>query len=234
MHLLDPGLQVDIMSFPMPAKFKPNPATYVNISVVEKQTSTPLQGVVEVYDLTSQTTYLKTLTDEQGQLLVCLNSGRDYAFNVNKTDYVFYSANIALTGDSPKLTPTNVIAPLQPIKQLEASPQEPIILENIFFASGKSELLANSTNELEKLYDLLEKNKAIKIVIQGHTDDVGETEDNLELSHARAKAVSDYLLDMGIKTTRLKFEGFGEARPIAPNDTEEGRQKNRRTEFIIE
>ncbi|MCB0683816.1 MAG: OmpA family protein, partial [Saprospiraceae bacterium] len=69
--------------------------------------------------------------------------------------------------------------------------------------------------------------------INGHTDDVGTEADNQQLSEARAKAVYDYLIREGIAASRLSYKGFGESQPLAPNDTPQGRQQNRRTEFEI-
>jgi outer membrane protein OmpA-like peptidoglycan-associated protein len=73
----------------------------------------------------------------------------------------------------------------------------------------------------------------LKIEISGHTDNVGDAEYNQRLSVARAKAVVDYLISKGIDSSRLSYVGYGFSKPIAPNDTEEGRRLNRRSEFKI-
>ncbi|MBK8704459.1 MAG: OmpA family protein [Saprospiraceae bacterium] len=79
----------------------------------------------------------------------------------------------------------------------------------------------------------MEDHPALKIRIQGHTDNQGEADSNLVLSENRAKAVFNFLIDNGIDATRLSYLGFGESQPIDTNDTPEGRQNNRRTEFVI-
>ena len=76
-------------------------------------------------------------------------------------------------------------------------------------------------------------NPALRIEIEGHTDNQGTDEYNLELSMKRAQAVYNYLLEHGISADRLTYKGYGESKPVSPNDTEEGRALNRRTEIRI-
>lgn len=106
-------------------------------------------------------------------------------------------------------------------------------LENIFFETAKSTLLPTSFEELDKLLILLNNNPTMEISIMGHTDSRGEVNYNLNLSINRAKAVYEYLLNNNIEVARLTFEGFGLERPVDTNDTAEGRQMNRRVEFMI-
>jgi outer membrane protein OmpA-like peptidoglycan-associated protein len=87
--------------------------------------------------------------------------------------------------------------------------------------------------ELNKLYKFLVDNAGLKIEISGHTDNVGTEQYNVELSEKRARSVYNYLIDKGIDPKRLSYEGYGESDPIATNETEEGRAKNRRTEIKI-
>ena len=108
-----------------------------------------------------------------------------------------------------------------------------IVLENIFFEFGSSELKESSNKEIQRLFNLLNFHKSLKIKIIGHTDNIGEDSDNLELSKERAKAVSDAIVAAGISQTRIQYEGKGETLPVETNETEEGREKNRRTEFIL-
>ena len=88
-------------------------------------------------------------------------------------------------------------------------------------------------NILNEFIVFLEDNPTVKVAIHGHTDNVGDPTENLELSTNRAKAVFNYLIIQDIDPTRLKFQGFGSTNPIASNATSEGRAKNRRTEFVI-
>jgi outer membrane protein OmpA-like peptidoglycan-associated protein len=108
-----------------------------------------------------------------------------------------------------------------------------VVLNNIFFESGRAELKPISYVELNKAADLLKDNATMIIEVGGHTDNLGSDELNLSLSQKRANAVMEYLKLAGIEETRLKAKGYGETQPIADNSTEEGRAKNRRTEFEI-
>jgi outer membrane protein OmpA-like peptidoglycan-associated protein len=107
------------------------------------------------------------------------------------------------------------------------------ILPNIFFEFAQSNLLPDSYVELQRLLDYLIKNETVKIEISGHTDNQGSDVYNQKLSMARAQTVYRYLVDKGIDVSRLTFKGYGKERPVAPNDTEENRAKNRRTEVLI-
>ncbi|HAS44437.1 MAG TPA: hypothetical protein DCS93_28420 [Microscillaceae bacterium] len=109
----------------------------------------------------------------------------------------------------------------------------PVVLNNIFFEFAKARLLPESFSELDKLVALLKKYPQIKIRIMGHTDDVGTQERNQRLSEQRARSVVNYLRKNGIKVKRLEFKGYGEVHPIDSNKTKQGRQKNRRVEFVI-
>jgi len=106
-------------------------------------------------------------------------------------------------------------------------------LNNIFFESGSDVLLPESDFEIVKLYNLLASQEDMRIMISGHTDNVGQERDNQVLSENRAKAVYQALIDKGIDYFRMDYRGMGESSPIASNETEEGKKKNRRTEFYI-
>lgn len=120
---------------------------------------------------------------------------------------------------------------VQENKELRAG--EVIQLNNVFYSTGKFDLRTESSIELDKLISLLQSKPELKIEIDGHTDNQGNAQDNLKLSTNRAKAVYEYLVSKGINKDRLAYKGFGSTKPAAPNDTEEGRAKNRRTEFRV-
>ena len=108
-----------------------------------------------------------------------------------------------------------------------------IILKNIFYDFDKSTLRPESIEELEKLLDFLNKRPTLRIEISGHTDNKGSARYNKKLSDERAKSVVTYLVNKGIDINRLEAKGYGFDEPIATNDTDEGRQMNRRTEFMV-
>ena len=108
-----------------------------------------------------------------------------------------------------------------------------ITLNNIYFETGKSNLLETSFEELNKLYEIMHQSPTLVIQINGHTDNQGHEADNQILSDNRAKAVADYLKNKGINIDNIKTKGFGESQPISTNETKEGRQLNRRVDCMI-
>jgi outer membrane protein OmpA-like peptidoglycan-associated protein/tetratricopeptide (TPR) repeat protein len=229
----------DLYTFEMPTGIRPKLVTYVKAKVVEQGSAQPLIASVELTDLNSGQLFANTITDRDGTFLICLPSGNNYALNVEKKGYAFYSENFALEEgpqiEEPFLIEVELI-PIPKVVAQEESPEEsstPIVLKNVFFATGSAQLLDASQQELNRLHRLLTDNPNMRIRINGHTDDVGSEANNQVLSENRARAVYEYLIEEGIEKERLSYKGFGESQPIADNDTEEGRQQNRRTEFII-
>ena len=109
-----------------------------------------------------------------------------------------------------------------------------IITEPVYFAVNKEQILVRSFPILQDVARVLKENPQIKLVrIEGHTDDRGRDQYNLDLSKRRAESVRTYLIKQGIVRDRLQAVGYGKAMPIADNETEEGRAKNRRVEFTI-
>jgi len=123
---------------------------------------------------------------------------------------------------------TNVTSKLELLKE-----GDKLILRNIFFEYDKATLLPESHKELGQVIDFMTKTKVREIEISGHTDGKGAELYNQRLSEARAKSVVDYLTSKGIDKQRLSYKGYGKAKPIADNDTDEGRKQNRRVEFLI-
>jgi outer membrane protein OmpA-like peptidoglycan-associated protein len=106
-------------------------------------------------------------------------------------------------------------------------------LYNIYFETDSFRILPESEPELVKLAGFLETNSSLRVEIQGHTDNTGDSEHNLKLSKNRARSVTDYLINYGIEKKRLDWAGFGEDKPVADNNTEEGKRMNRRTTIKI-
>jgi outer membrane protein OmpA-like peptidoglycan-associated protein len=196
---------------------------------------------VEIYDLNSDKLFTKTKTDADGEFLLCMPLGRDYSLNVKKQKYLFYSDNFALKEVRNQQNPFMLDIPLQPVLENSSvvdttkKPKEgvPVILKNVFFAIGSAELRPESQAELNRLKQLMDENPQMKIRINGHTDNEGSDSENLQLSDRRAKSVRDYLISKGIAVNRLDSRGYGETLPIADNNNPQGRQQNRRTEFVV-
>jgi outer membrane protein OmpA-like peptidoglycan-associated protein/tetratricopeptide (TPR) repeat protein len=218
---------LDIYSFELREDIRPFKTLWVKGKVFDKKTAAGLPSSVELIDLASKQIISKVQTDETGNYLITLPVGKDYAFNVGRRGYLFYSDNFSLKGKSPDSTYKKDI-PLQP---LEANAI--VVLRNIFFDFNKYELINESQIELDRLVQLLNENPTVKIQIEGHTDNIGKAADNLKLSESRARSVVAYLIKKGIASNRLSAKGAGASKPIAPNNTEAGRAQNRRTEVKV-
>lgn len=117
--------------------------------------------------------------------------------------------------------------------QIQYEPAKSFTLNDVHFNTGQSSLRSDSYKPLNDLIEILKIKDQMVIEIGGHTDNVGNEDNNLKLSQARAETVRNYLIKKGINATRLKAKGYGETQPVAYNDTAEGRQQNRRTEVKI-
>lgn len=225
----------DIYYFDLPESLRPELVTYVKVIVRDYKTKGLLVANAELRSL--DTSYLASniKTSVNGKLLTTIPPG-EYALNISKDGYLFHSENVLL-GEGASLAKPFLyevfLRPIEPPAEEIKEPSAPIVLNNIFFEVGSAKLLARSDGELGKLKELMDSNPELRIKIIGHTDNVGSESDNKSLSENRARAVYDSLMNKGISMSRLAYEGRGEAEPVADNDTEAGRQKNRRTEFII-
>jgi len=196
---------------------------------MDAATGEPLCALVELMDLQDSVSTIKVESCwEPGQFLVCLPLGKEYAFTVAKEGYLFYSENYQLKEKMDYIDPYTIEIKLQ---RIEAGSS--IVLRNVFFKTDSYELLPESKSELNRLTDLLKSNPTLHIALEGHTDNVGTEEYNLNLSQSRAQEVYKYLVNNGIKKERMNYKGYGYSQPISSNDTPEGKALNRRTEFRI-
>lgn len=226
----------DIIAIELPEAVKPLPATYLKLTVLDRSSRQPVSAMINIQSLPSNELYNRGKADKEGGYLICLPSGNMYLINIEAPGYVIYSDKVTLINNATVLEPISKEVFLTPVEE-EISitrPRETIFnLQNIFFATGSDSLMETSRFEIKRLANFMKNNSGLRIEIRGHTDNVGSEEDNLRLSEGRAKAVYQALVREGISPERMQFRGFGESKPVATNDTDEGRSKNRRTEFVI-
>jgi len=173
------------------------------------------QGVAEpAYSLATDST--------AGTTSQMLEEGPQYSLHIAQMGYDTIDMVITNIGDSLNIQ-------LVPVKKGEV-----FIVHNLFFATNKTRILARSEEALNDLYMYLARNPQVRIKIVGHTDSVGKDEANQKLSEGRANEVMKELIERGIAPDRILSEGRGESQPIDTNDTEEGRQNNRRVEIEIQ
>ena len=122
---------------------------------------------------------------------------------------------------------------LSSVDVVELAVGDAVVLQNIQFEFDSSVLTEESQTGIQMLTDFLQRNPELKVQLAGHTDDVGNAQYNLKLSADRAEVVCKALIDKGIDENRLSAKGYGASKPLVPNDSDEHRAKNRRTEMII-
>ncbi len=219
---------LDIITFTLPESLRSIPTTYLLLEILDAKTEKTIAAEFEIIDLATSHKLTKSQYIPSVSRPIPITSGANLGLFIQKKGYLPHSENfkpeLGRTADQPY----KLIVKLQPITE-----RQPIALNNIFFDTNSSKLKSESYPELDKLVGMLQNEPQMKIKLLGHTDNVGEDSDNQILSENRAKSVYQYLIDHGIQATRLSYEGFGEKKPVASNDTEEGRFMNRRTEFIV-
>ena len=219
----------DLYYFALDERLRPTPVTYIKGKVFDENTHEPLHAAIEMIDLNTNEVTTSTFSDPvTGEFLACILTGSNILLNVSHPYYLIHSENFQIEKKYTELNPY-----LKNIAMKRPEVGESFVLRNVFFDFDKSTLKKESEVELNKLVNYLTSNKGIKIEIGGHTDNQGSESYNERLSNDRAKAVYDYLVNKGIDSKRMSYKGYGMSKPVATNDTEEGRALNRRTEFTI-
>lgn len=220
---------LDIYQFNLPPMTRPQAITYMKGKVMDANSKQLLAANFELIDLATGVRIISSASDPvTGEFLIALPSGKSYALNVSRKDYLFYSDNFMMTDPKSAAEPFLKDVLMHPMKAGES-----IVLKNIFFATDSFALKEASKIELGKLLHFMKANPGLKIEIGGHTDNVGDKKYNQLLSEKRARSVFDYLVSDGILASRLLFKGYGDSKPVADNNSEKGRAQNRRTEFTV-
>jgi outer membrane protein OmpA-like peptidoglycan-associated protein len=196
--------------------------------IIDEKSDKPLEATIELVDNVTHTLLATFKSNSStGKYLVTLPSGKNYGIAVKSPGYLFHSENF----DLPEAADFQEFVLDIEMKKLEVG--STIVLRNIFYDVDKATIRPESETELARLVKLLNDNPTVKIELASHTDNMGSDEYNMKLSDNRSKAVVDYLITKGISSGRLVSKGYGESKPIDKNDSEKGRQNNRRTEFKI-
>jgi len=205
-----------------------NKSNYMAGKVLDAETKQPLKARVELFDINADSLKSAVFSDSiNGEYVQVLTEGSEYALYVSKSGYLFESLSFDYQ-ESEDREPILIDVYLKPIKKGLAA-----TLNNVFFDVDRYQLKEKSKTELDKTVRFLKQNPETRVEISGHTDNSGAARHNQELSLNRARAVYRYLLNAGISADRMTFKGYGSGQPIAPNDSEQNRQLNRRIEFKI-
>lgn len=203
-------------------------SNYVKGIVRDAKSGKPLNARVELFNINkNELTSVVQADSVTGAYLMVLTQGADYGLYVSHPGYLFKSLHFNYEIQE-NLIPVALDVALDPV-ETGAS----VVLNNIFFDLNKFELQERSITELDKVVRFLNDNPNVRIEIGGHTDNAGSPAYNLQLSQKRVQSVAAYLTTHGVQATRLVSKGYGESKPLKPNDTEENKQTNRRIEFRV-
>lgn len=223
---------LDIYTFELPTAFRPNRVTFVSGSIKNRVGGEAIVANYVIKNLTTNEIVVNQRSDDKGHFLLPLNEDNQYALVINEPGYELFSVNFFPTSSASVLDPYFVNAKLDKV-QGSSLPEENLILNNVFFAFGSYDIDPKSDFELQIIANYLKENVGLKAKIIGHTDDIGNEENNRLLSEKRAEAVVKKLVSFGVDSLKLNFEGKGESQPIVPNDSDANRQLNRRTEMQL-
>jgi outer membrane protein OmpA-like peptidoglycan-associated protein len=220
----------DIVRVKLLEKEKPDPVVIVDGNVYNAKTKKPLSANLVYETLPDGEVVGNGLSSEEdGAFKIVLPYDKNYSIRATADKFFAVSENLNL--DSLVKAGHRVIH-----KDLYLVPIEigqVVRLNNVFFDLDKYNLRPESFVELDRVVKLMKENPSIEIELSAHTDSRASDEHNLVLSDNRAKSVREYIISKGIDASRMTSIGYGETRPVAPNDTEENMQLNRRVEFKI-
>ncbi len=195
----------------------------LNVSVTDFS-GTPRKSEIIYFISTKKHTVFSGVTDNKGNFLLLLPKNDVYRIKYrNFNDSLSYK-DMEVPADKG-LYEFSV--------QIQIEPPKVYVLEDVLFDFGKANLRKESYKTLNNLVEVLNIKKDMIIEIAGHTDNIGNSKENLILSQKRAEAVKNYLIQKGISSNRLIAKGYGDTQPVADNNSAEGQQKNRRTEIRI-
>lgn len=224
------GSSIDIYSFEIPEKARPEKVLFVEGEITNEKGEVPANVTIELKNTETGKITEGVIDNETGKYVavVSVKKEEEVLLTAKKEGYAFSSQLVSSGLDvvgKPQLRPKLEVQPIEVGKAYR--------INDINFETNSYELNHRAKIVIDEFVDFLKLNPKIKIAIQGHTDDVGKAEDNMALSHNRARVVYEYIIEKGINSQRLSYKGFGKTVPLVPNTNEINRAKNRRTEFLI-
>lgn len=223
------GDDADIYRFELPSFHLPMPVIKIDGEVVNKNDQSPIEEAEVIFkNLSDNTIEGHQFSDKNGLFEMSIPSGYKYEITVRKKGFVNIENHFLDFNDIYDNDTLNYRLEMTPVEVGER-----IALDNIYFDFDMATLRPESINQLSKIVQFLEDNNKVKIELDGHTCSIGREDYNKDLSEERALAVKQYLIKNGISEKRLTSFGFGETQPVDSNQSDEGRERNRRVEFVI-
>jgi outer membrane protein OmpA-like peptidoglycan-associated protein len=220
--------KADIVRVKLPDMIKPEPVVMLLGRTLNAKTKNPVSAEILFEDLVEHKEVGEAISDPKtGSYRITLPNGKNYGIRAVAKGFLSVNENLELMSITQyaEIEKDLFLVPIEVGETMQ--------LNNVFFEQGKPILKSQSFPELDRLVEIMVENPSIKIELAGHTDNVGNKEALMKLSQDRVSAVRAYLEKKGIKKDRVDGKGYGSTQPIAPNTTEENRQRNRRVEFKI-
>jgi outer membrane protein OmpA-like peptidoglycan-associated protein len=212
---------LDLHSFPVPMEAQPSATAVLKGNLTSKTTGKPLKGIVSIIDLDFGVEVAPQFIREDGSFDFDLINKRNYLLIIQGDDFFRIEETFFMDGD------TEINKEAEPI-------ESKIAFDQLEFENGKADILPAMHHDLDRLANFLIDHPTFKLFISGHTDSQGNEEANLRLSQARADAIKAYLIyTFKLDAARIDAHGYGSAKPIVEEQTDEHRKLNRRVEFEI-
>ncbi len=221
----------NIYSFDLYKEARPEKVLFAKGQLLDESGKVLTDAKVEIRTSSSEKVTEGMVDKKTGDyaIAVAVKKDEEVLMTVKKEGHAFSSKYFKADGDEVTDKPIKLDMEIKKVK-----PGATVEINDIYFATNSAVLEKGSIFILDNFVSYLKDNPNIKIAIHGHTDNVGNRSDNQKLSENRAKSVRDYLVFQGVDAKRVvRYKGFGESKPVASNNTEAGRAKNRRTEFVI-
>jgi outer membrane protein OmpA-like peptidoglycan-associated protein/tetratricopeptide (TPR) repeat protein len=219
----------DLYGFELYKEARPTAIRFAKGSVKDSTGNQVSGAIVEIKDVKTKQTTFATVDSASGDYMVAIKMENDVVLTVKKDDIAFNIKQIKIA-DIPPIEAEPLVVN---IEVNEAKKGSSFVIDHILYTTNSAEIASESKVILENFAQYLKENPSYKIQIEGHTDNVGNIKDNEALSTNRAFSVKAMLEEFGVDGKRILAKGYGPSKPLADNNREEGRAKNRRTEFLI-
>lgn len=218
----------DIYSINLPKYLRPEIVATISGKLLDKNNQ-PISAEIRWEDLETGKNVGQSNSDPtDGSFFIVLPVGKIYGYFVDQDEFFPISNHVDLrTNNKPTHIEENIT--MIPFRQM-IDEDTAVPVNNLFFNFAESALLPYSLPELKRVATIIKANK-LNVEISGYTDNVGDDQKNQILSEQRAKSVMDFLVNEGCDVMALSTKGYGKSRPVATNETEDGRAKNRRVEL---
>ncbi|GAB4338360.1 MAG: hypothetical protein OHK0038_17080 [Flammeovirgaceae bacterium] len=222
----------DIYEVEVPEKFRPEPVAVITGKIVDEDGKAS-SAIIHWEENGKKKTGKVPTSNIDGRYTLVLRGGAKYTLIPEKDKHFGSSTEIDLINLKEGTIITQEDKKIHSL-DVEDETRKPFILETLNFDTDSDRIRPESFYDLDRLANILHQLPHIKLIIEGHTDNMASHEYNIDLSERRTASVKKYLISKGVPENRLESKGYGETKPIAPNTTNEGRQKNRRVEFRAE